>query len=124
MWVVGATTATRATRPSLSIRWATCNPKVVFPAAGVAEARKASPEWENTAAAAACCQARSRRAIGQAGRGRPAAGRGGASISYVTGRAKLDGPPDATPGRIHNVRGRRVPIAERGPGRSYRPQSD
>ena len=43
MWVVGATTATRATRPSASIRCATCRPNVVLPAAGVAEARNASP---------------------------------------------------------------------------------
>ena len=78
MWVVGATTATRDTRPSESIRWATCSPKVVLPAAGVAEARKASPEWSKTLAAAACCQARSGRPVGQDGRERPAAGRGGA----------------------------------------------
>src|SRR3954468_13179501 len=121
MWVVGATTATRATRPSLSIRWATQSPSVVLPAAGVAEARKASPGCESTAAAAACCQARSGGAPGQGGRERPAIKRGGASISYVTGRAKLDALPDAKPARIRNVRGRRVPIAERGPGWSYRP---
>src|SRR5215216_6138532 len=68
MWVVGATTATRATRPSCSIRWATCRPNVVLPAAGVAEARKASPGWEKTASAAACCHARSGRSAGQDGR--------------------------------------------------------
>src|SRR4051812_35858225 len=84
---VGATPAPRATRPSASIRWATWSPKVVLPAAGVAEARKASPSWSKTAAAAACCQARSGRAVGQGGRERPTAG--GAGISYVTGRAKL-----------------------------------
>src|SRR3954454_4192729 len=87
MWVVGATTATRVTRPSASIRWATCRPKVVLPAAGVAEARMASPSWSKTAAAAACCQARRGRPVGQGGRERPTAG--GAGISYVTGRAKL-----------------------------------
>src|SRR4051794_7936629 len=110
MCVVGATTATRDTRPSASIRWAMCRPKVVLPAAGVAEARNASPEWSKTAAAAACCHARSGRAVGQAGRERPAARRGGA-ISYVTGGAKLvtvsDGP-------------RRWTQGGRGPERSYR----
>src|SRR3954462_10582262 len=99
MWVVGATTATRATRPSASIRWATWRPKVVLPAAGVAEARKASPSWSKTAAAAACCQARRGRPAGQGGRERPTAG--GAGISYVTGRAKLvagsDEPKGARP---------------------------
>ena len=94
MWVVGATTATRATRPSESIRWATCSPNVVLPAAGVAEARKASPAWAKTAAAAACCQARRGRAVGQEGSERRAAGRRGASIWYVTGarqaRARSD----------------------------------
>src|SRR5690349_18569654 len=96
MWVVGATTATRETRPSESIRWATCSPKVVLPAAGVAEARKDSPSWSKTLAAAACCHARRGRPVGQDGRERPAAGRGGASISYVTGPERLrtgqDGP--------------------------------
>src|SRR3954453_11747437 len=96
MWVVGATTATRATRPSDSIRWATCSPKVVLPAAGVAEARKDSPAWSKTLAAAACCHARSGRPVGQDGRERPAVGRGGALISYVTGPERLcavqDGP--------------------------------
>src|SRR3954469_25099281 len=89
MCVVGATTATRATRPSESMRCATCRPNVVLPAAGVAEARKASPEWSKTAAAADCCHLRSGRWVGQDGRERPAAGRGGASISYVTGGEKL-----------------------------------
>src|SRR5215218_9573476 len=67
MCVVGATTATRATRPSASIRCATCSPNVVLPAAGVADARNASEEWENTAAAAACCHSRSGRPAGQDG---------------------------------------------------------
>src|SRR3954463_12385715 len=115
MCVVGATTATRATRPSASIRWATCSPKVVLPAAGVAEARNVSPEWSKTAAAAACCQARRGRALGHAGsEQRPAAG--GASIWNVTGRAKLVVVPDA--------KRRRVPIRERGPGWTYRPATD
>src|SRR5690349_9949766 len=96
MWVVGATTATRDTRPSDSIRWATWSPNVVLPAAGVAEARKASPSWSNTAAAAACCHARSGRPVGQEGRERPAAGRGGASISYVTGAENLGGASDGS----------------------------
>src|SRR4051812_2358833 len=97
MCVVGATTATRDTRPSASMRWATWSPKVVLPAAGVAEARKASPACSKTAAAAACCHARSGRAVGQDGRERPAAGRGGASISYVTGGGTLCGAPDGGP---------------------------
>src|SRR3954467_707478 len=96
MWVVGATTATRATRPSASIRWATCRPNVVLPAAGVAEARKDSPSWSNTAAAAACAQGGGGRRVGQEGRERPAAGRGGASISYVTGAEKLGGGSDGS----------------------------
>ena len=93
MCVVGATTATRATRPSASIRCATCSPNVVLPAAGVAEARNASPAWSKTAAAAACCHARSGRDVGHGGRERPAAGREGA-ISYVTERGKLAADPD------------------------------
>ena len=68
MCVVGATTATRATRPSLSIRCATWRPNVVLPAAGVAEARNASRAWAKTAAAASCCHARSGRSAGQDGR--------------------------------------------------------
>src|SRR3954464_3577989 len=99
MCVVGAMTATRATRPSASIRWATCSPKVVLPAAGVAEARNASPEWSKTAAAAAGCEGGGGRRVGQDGRERPAAG--GAEISYVTGRANLvagsDEPKGARP---------------------------
>src|SRR3954451_1036376 len=114
MCVVGATTATRDTRPSASMRWATCSPKVVLPAAGVAEARKASPEWSKTAAAAACCQARRGRVVGQAGRDLPAPR--GASIWNITGRAKLVVVPDA--------KRRQVPISERGPGWTYRPATD
>ena len=76
------------------MRCATCSPNVVLPAAGVAEARKASPAWPKTAAAAACCQARSGRPLGHEGSERPAAGRGGASIWYVTGPSKLGGAPD------------------------------
>src|SRR3954452_25042174 len=115
MWVVGATTATRATRPSESIRCATCRPNVVLPAAGVAEARNASPQWSTTAAAAACCQARRGRGVGHAGgEERPVAG--GASIWNVTGRAKLLTVPDGPR--------RQVPIAQRGPGWTYRPQTD
>ena len=91
--------------PRTSIRWATCRPNVVLPAAGVAEARNASPEWSKTAAAAACCHARSGRAVGQDGRERPAAGRGGASISYVTGRGKLGGLPDGSGTEIRYERG-------------------
>jgi hypothetical protein len=56
----------------------------------VADARNASPEWEKTAAAALCCQARRGRAVGQEGSERAKAGRSvGASIEYVTGRGKL-----------------------------------
>src|SRR5262245_53687315 len=91
MCVVGATTATRATRPSESIRWATWSPNVVLPAAGVAEARKASPSWANTAAAAACCQARSGRPVGQVGR----VLRGGES-GCVTEAGRLGNRPDGS----------------------------
>ena len=55
------------TRPSESIRWATCSPNVVLPAAGVAEARKERRGWASTAAAASCCHARSGRPAGHAG---------------------------------------------------------
>src|SRR4051812_23683851 len=114
MCVVGATTATRATRPSDSIRCATCRPNVVLPAAGVAEARNASAAWSKTAAAAACCHARRGLAVGQGGRKRPPTG--GASIWNITGRAKLMTVPDGPR--------RQVPIAERGPGWTYRPATD
>src|SRR3954449_312017 len=93
MCVVGATTATRATRPSASIRCATCRPNVVLPAAGVADARNASSEWSKTAAAAACCQARRGLPAGQEGSERPAAG---ASIWNVTGGGTLATGPDET----------------------------
>jgi hypothetical protein len=46
------------------MRWATCSPNVVFPAAGVADARKLSERWAKTAAAAARCHARSGRPAG------------------------------------------------------------
>ena len=67
MWVVGATTPTRATRPSESIRWATLSPKVVLPAAGVAEARKERWGWASTASTASPCQLRRGRPAGHAG---------------------------------------------------------
>src|SRR5215208_6930831 len=92
MWVVGAITATRATRPSDSIRCATCRPNVVLPAAGVADARKASPPWPNTASAASCCQARRARVAGQGGRTRERAWRARA----VIGRRRLGTAPDGT----------------------------
>src|SRR3954468_22355555 len=141
MWVVGATTATRDTRPSESIRWATCNPKVVLPAAGVADARNASPEWSKTAAAAVCCQARRGLVVGHEGRERPTAG---ASIWNVTGGGTLAAGPDETtnlkrawpplysqgagdpkgawPLYLRSVRWTRgVPVNDRGPARTYRP---
>ena len=55
------------------------------------DARNASFEDSNTWAAATCCRLRSRRAVGRGGRERPAAERGRASISYVTGRVRLGG---------------------------------
>jgi len=67
MWVVGPATTTRETNPALSIRWAMCRPKVVLPAAGVAEARKLFPGCARTASVASFCQARSGRPSGQAG---------------------------------------------------------
>src|SRR3954469_10084441 len=67
MWVVGATMQTRAARPSESIRCATCRPNVVFPAAGVAEARKERWGWASTAATASSCHARRGRPAGHAG---------------------------------------------------------
>src|SRR4051794_30732377 len=67
MWAVGATTATRATRPERSMSCATRRPKVVLPAAGVAEARKLAPSCSATAAAARRCQARRRRVAGHSG---------------------------------------------------------
>src|SRR4051812_12985804 len=67
MWVVGPATTTRETKPAPSIRWATCRPKVVLPAAGVAEARKLVPGCARTASAASCCQERRGRASGQSG---------------------------------------------------------
>src|SRR3954451_21458869 len=96
MCVVGATTQTRATRPSESIRWATWSPNVVLPAAGVAEAGKASPSWLNTAGAATCCQAGSGRAAGQSGKGL----RGGA-IGCVTEAGRLANGPDGASGAQH-----------------------
>src|SRR4051794_24508509 len=120
MCVVGATTATRATRPSESIRWATWRPNVVLPAAGVAEARKASPSWANTAAAAACCQARRGRPAGQAA----SAPRTGEAMGCIREAGRLPGHPDEPKGDsplyVGWVAGR-VPIAERGPGWTYRP---
>src|SRR3954471_6732261 len=83
MWLVGPTTTTRLTRPSESIRWAMCRPKVVLPAAGVAEARN-DPVWcAETASAAACCQARSGRLVGHGGSARLRAAPVGSVVSYV-----------------------------------------
>src|SRR3954451_19191308 len=96
MWVVGATTATRATRPSQSIRWATWRPNVVLPAAGVAEARKASPSWANTAAAGACCQGRRGRPAGQDGGARPTGG----AMGCVTEAGRLPRRPDELEGTV------------------------
>src|SRR5215208_5444879 len=86
MCVVGATTATRATRPWASIRCATCRPNVVLPAAGVAEARNESPLWERTASTASACQARSGRALGHGGMERERAG----TVCNVIGRRRLE----------------------------------
>src|SRR4051794_21232934 len=66
MCAVGPTTATRATRPDRSMSCATRSPKVVLPAAGVAEARKPECSCSARAAAAARCHARSGRVAGQA----------------------------------------------------------
>src|SRR6185295_2845525 len=67
MWVVGPATTTRETKLALSIRWAMWRPKVVFPAAGVAEARKLVAECARTASVASSCHARRGRASGQSG---------------------------------------------------------
>jgi hypothetical protein len=67
MWVVGPATTTRETNPVLSIRCAMCRPKVVLPAAGVADARKLAPECPRTASVASFCQERSGLASGQLG---------------------------------------------------------
>src|SRR5215213_6373964 len=96
MWVVGAMTATRATRPSCSIRWATCRPNVVLPAAGVADARNASPGWEKTAAAAACCHARRGRSAGQDGRVKRSGSFLGSGVLRHSGRRRLAGAPDGS----------------------------
>src|SRR4051794_2841172 len=68
MCAVGPTTTTRATRPARSISWATRRPKVVLPAAGVADARKLAPSCSPSSAAASRCHARSGRVDGQSGR--------------------------------------------------------
>src|SRR4051794_21859238 len=70
MWVVGAATTTRWTRPAASISCATRSPKVVLPAAGVADARKLGPSWARSASSAAACQARSGRSFGHGGSAR------------------------------------------------------
>src|SRR4051794_29465138 len=68
MCAVGPRTTMRWTRPARSMSWATFRPKVVLPAAGVAEARKVSPSWASRASRAARCQARRGLVPGQAGR--------------------------------------------------------
>src|SRR5436853_6240669 len=73
MWVVGPTTTTRETKPALSIRWAIWRPKVVLPAAGVAEARKLVSVCARTASVASSCHARSGRSPGHFGSGRAGA---------------------------------------------------
>src|SRR3954467_13680117 len=67
MWVVGAATTTRSTLFAVSISWATLSPKVVLPAAGVADARKLPRSWAATALSAACCQARGGLSAGHGG---------------------------------------------------------
>src|SRR3954470_18112687 len=76
MWAVGPMTTTRVTRPARSIWWAIFSPKVVLPAAGVAEARKLVPSWAARRSAASRCQARSGRPSGQSGRVRERVGAG------------------------------------------------
>src|SRR3954452_8646103 len=67
MCVVGAATTTHSTRPLASISCATLRPKVVLPAAGVADARKLPPSCAATACSACCCQARRGRSDGHGG---------------------------------------------------------
>src|SRR4051812_17466180 len=87
MWAVGATTATRATRPAASSACATRRPNVVLPAAGVAEARNASPSWSSAASSAARCHVRNGRPAGQPGSVLRA-------DSALTRRGKLGADPD------------------------------
>src|SRR4051794_2163149 len=68
MCAVGPSTTTRSTRRARSMSWATRRPKVVLPAAGVAEARKLDSAWPSRASRAARCQARRGLVSGQAGR--------------------------------------------------------
>src|SRR4051812_8955779 len=92
MWAVGATTATRATRPARSISCATRSPNVVLPAAGVAEARKLAPSCSASCVAAARCQARSGRPAGHEGRRERAWASEGVATdggTYVGGRSEL-----------------------------------
>src|SRR3954470_24110864 len=89
MCAVGPRTTTRRTRPALSISWATLRPNVVFPAAGVAEARKLGPSCSASAESAARCHARRGLVAGQAGRT-------GAAKVVIRGRAKVRGRLDGT----------------------------
>src|SRR5437764_2777478 len=98
MWAVGPTTATRATRPERSISCATRSPKVVLPAAGVAEARKPAPSCSARRAAASRCQARRGREAGQAGRVRESVAEG---IDRVDDRMSATGrKPGRHTGRV------------------------
>src|SRR5689334_10979490 len=129
MWAVGPRTTTRLTRPLRSISWATFRPKVVLPAAGVAEARKLSPSWASSAASASRCQARKGRVPGQAGRVGAAIVVTGGGATYVSprseywarDRARTTGPAGPR-GRARA--GRRVGRRARAPGDPARARHD
>src|SRR4051794_10360396 len=74
---VGTTTTSRCARRAVSARVAAARAKVVFPAPGVATARKLDRSLPSNRSSAACCQARSRMA---GGRERSAPGRGRTSF--------------------------------------------
>src|SRR3954454_1399074 len=107
MCAVGATTATRATRPADSSACATRRPNVVLPAAGVAEARNASPSWSSKDSRAASCHTRRGRHAGQPGSDLRAE-------SALTRRGKLGAGPDGSERsrvRRSTVRRERTPMS-------------
>src|SRR5689334_16390059 len=96
--------------------YATRRPKVVLPAAGVAEARKLPPPCAATASSASRCQARSGRADGHGGRLRTPAGD---VARPVTGSRKVG--PRSVGRRLHQAENRPfagLPLGASLPGRA------
>src|SRR4051794_18567606 len=117
MWVVGAATTTRSTRPDRSISWAALRPKVVLPAAGVAEARKLSAWWPARFSRASVCHRRSGRSAGHGGSERTARRAATPVLTRGSPFLRMSGRRRGGPGLVRARKGRRGGGRKRGGGR-------